>query len=571
LNKDIVAPQLVWDLWERNTYNFPENEAIIHWDALEEPFRWTYSALYEEALKFAGQFANRGIKNKDVCAVIMKHNKLFYPIYMGISMLGAIPAVLAYPNARLHPDKFVYGLSGIACQAGLDWVVTEKNLGPVVEPLVSSARKKLNGIIFPLDFTLDSQDKKSGYGKVKNERTGTSNGERPFILQFSSGTTGLQKGVVLSHRAVLEHAKRYSEAIRITGEDKVASWLPFYHDMGLIAAFQIPLIYGIPTIQIDPFQWITAPVILFQAISQEKATLAWLPNFAYNFMAERISDEEMCDINLSTMRMFINCSEVVRAESHRKFIGRFTKFGVKKDSLSTCYAMAETTFAVTQSPPGVKAGELDLDMGEYRKKIIKFYDGNGSKKTCVSSGPPISGCTLRVNDEKDVELPEDNIGKIAIKSISLFDEYLNNPEKTTAAMKNGWYSSGDLGFCHRGEYYIIGREDDVIIVAGKNIYPEDIEDEVSKVPGVIPGRVVVFGADDPDNGTQKVCVIVETDHTDQEKKESIKLEIMKRGMSIDVTIQTIYLAPPRWLIKSSSGKISRSANKTRIPEEVSKV
>ena len=252
----------------------------------------------------------------------------------------------------------------------------------------------------------------------------------------------------------------------MTGEDKVVTWLPLYHDMGLIAGFHLPLIVGTPIIQIDAFQWISAPHLLFEAITQEKATLTWLPNFAYNFLADRVREDQLENIKFDSMRMFINCSEVVRAESHDKFIARFKGYGLKESALSSCYAMAEATFAVTQTEPGRKPSTYTLE---------------SSRKTGVSSGKPVKGCRLRIIDAEGKELPEDHVGRIMVQSVSLFDGYKNNPERTRAVLKDGWYSSGDIGFCHGGEYYILGREDDMIIIAGKNIYPEDIESVIDQI------------------------------------------------------------------------------------------
>ncbi|MFA5275294.1 MAG: AMP-binding protein [Candidatus Omnitrophota bacterium] len=555
--------QSVWDNWEDHAKNFPESEAIVHWDALAEPFRWSYGNLLNEALKIADNLIRQGVDSGDVCALIIRHNKYFYPIYMGIVAIGAIPAVLAYPNARLHPDKFIYGLSGIAQKSGLSWVMTERELEPTIKPLVLNKQNSIKGILLPLESIDDEQTRKFSHKIIEKKRDNVT-ASSPFLLQHSSGTTGLQKAVVLSHRAVLEHTVRYSEAIKLTSKDKVISWLPLYHDMGLIAAFHLPLIFGIPSIQIDPFQWVSAPAIFLQAISEEKPTLTWLPNFAYNFMADRIPEEEMENVNLSSIRMFINCSEVICAESHEKFFNRFQKYKVKKQSLSACYAMAETTFAVTQTESGFEATSLLVDRNALAKEIIRSPQNKFSKKICVSSGKPISGCSLKIVNKNGDPLPEDCVGKIAIKSISLFDGYRNNPEKTNLVLKDGWYLSGDLGFCHKGEYFVIGREDDVIIVAGNNIYPEDIEDAMSKIAGVTPGRVIAFGAYDSQTGTEDVYVIAETSYEAEKEKDSLVLAIKEAGMGIDVTISKVLLVPPRWLIKSSSGKPSRKANKERI-------
>src|SRR3989338_5894550 len=205
-------------------------------------------------------------------------------------------------------------------------------------------------------------------------------------------------------------------------------------------------------------------------------------------MADRVPEGEMDDIDLSSMRMFINCSEVVRSEGHEKFINRFRKYGVKKRSLAVCYAMAETTFAVTQTEPASEPVTLAIDRDALAKKIVRPPQSGGPERICVSSGKPISGCLLRVVDENGLPLSEDRIGTVAIKSVSLFDGYRNDSERTSRALKGGWYMSGDLGFLHEDECFVIGRADDVIIVAGRNIFPEDVEDAVNNVSGVIPGR-----------------------------------------------------------------------------------
>src|SRR5207245_1960682 len=166
------------------------------------------------------------------------------------------------------------------------------------------------------------------------------------------------------------------------------------------------------------------------------------------------------------------------------------------------------------------------------------------------------------------DVPAGRVGEVAISSVSLFDGYRNYPEKTVEVMQDGWYYSGDYGFVHEGEVFVIGRKKDVIIVAGNNVFPEDTEDAVSQVQGVIPGRVVAFGAEDERIGTEVLCVIAETEVATDAEKKALRLAIVKAGMSIDVTISRVYLVPPRWLIKSSSGKPARSTNKVRALADI---
>ena len=386
----------------------------------------------------------------------------------------------------------------------------------------------------------------------------------PFLLQHSSGTTGLQKPILLSHSAVLTHVKNYAEAIQLDEKDKVVNWLPLYHDMGLIAAFHLPLAFGIPSVQIDPFEWVMIPSLLLEAITKEKATITWLPNFSYNMMADKIRDDELEGISLESMRMFINCSEPVRDESHKKFYNRFKQFGLKTNSLSTCYAMAETTYAVTQTEAETEPSVLLVDRQKISKGKIKLSSNFESSRKCVSSGKVIKGCRVKIVDENWNEIRDNSIGEIAIKSVSMFDGYRNYPEKTAEVLKDGWYFSGDYGFKYKNEYYIIGRKKDIIIVAGNNIYPEDVEDAISKVEGVVPGRVVAFGEEDNEIGSEQVSVIAEININDDGERKKLRTDIVKAGMEMDITIRKVYLVPPRWLIKSSAGKPSRKANKERI-------
>jgi len=553
--------RLVWDHWMDHAAHRPEQEAVVHWVAGEEPHRWRWGGLMAAASRFANRLRGEGVKQGDVCALVIRHHRDFYPIYMGVSALGALPAVLAYPNPRLHPDKFRQGLEGMARRSGLDWVLTEKDLDPMVRPLVLGERSSIRGVFFPMEWDLGSEIATVQHAAVRPDE--------PCLLQHSSGTTGLQKAVVLSHRAILEHVRRYGESIRFGPEDRVVTWLPLYHDMGLIAAFYVPLTFGVPLVQMDPFEWVTAPVLLLEAISQERGTVCWLPNFAYNLMADRIHDEDLEGLRLDSLRLAINCSEPVRADSHDRFFRRFSPHGLKREALTACYAMAETTYGVTQTRPGAEAARIHVDREDLARGLVRLVEPGERARACVSSGPPISGCEIRIVDPSRAPLPMGNIGEIAIRSVSMFDGYRNNPEKTAEVLEDGWFYSGDYGFEHDGEYFVIGRKKDIIIVAGKNIYPEDIEDVVSQVPGVYPGRVVAFGVDDPESGTEQICVVAEVAAEADKDRAAVKRTIVEAGMGIDITISRLYLVPARWMIKSSSGKPSRSANRERAVTELS--
>jgi acyl-CoA synthetase (AMP-forming)/AMP-acid ligase II len=471
--------------------------------------------------------------------------------------------VLAYPNARLHPDKFREGLRGMSLRSGLDYILTETDLDDVVAPLVGGPGSTIRAILHPLDAFAGGERWSEPFARHEPGPA-----TDPCLLQHSSGTTGLQKPVVLSHRAVLDHVRRYAESIAMTPDDKVASWLPLYHDMGLIAAFYLPLVYGVPLVQLSPMEWVSSPVMLLQAMARENATVSWLPNFAYNLMADRARDEDLAGVRLERIRLLVNCSEPVRDESHARFARRFGPFGLRDTALGACYAMAETTFAVTQTGPGERARSVVLDRGELsRGNVVEAPDPTAGR-VCVSSGPTISGCLVRIVDDARQDLPAGRVGEIAIQSTALFDGYRNYPEKTAEVLQDGWFYSGDYGFVLDGHCYVIGRKKDVVIVAGNNVAPEDVEDAVGRVSGVFPGRVVAFGVEDERAGTEVLCVVAETGATGAAEERATRVAILQAGMSIDVTISRVYLAPPRWLIKSSSGKPARTTNRTRAVQEL---
>ena len=550
----------MWQRWCKNADRSPDSAAVVHWRAGETPRRWTWGELIRTAELYSAALTNSGIEKGHVCAIIVRHNSLLYPLYMACVSAGAIPAVLAYPNPRLHPEKFREGIEGMGRRSGLDWILTERALEDVLQPLLGGGRSTIRGLHFPFEDSNYLETVRFGAqrGPVRAGRESD-----PLLLQHSSGTTGLQKPVLLSHRTVLEHVTEYGKFLAVSPQDKVVSWLPLYHDMGLIAALHLPLALGIPTIQIDPFEWVQAPSLLLEVMSVERATITWLPNFAFSMMADKIQEEDLEGVTLDSCRMVINCAEPVKYRDQEKFFSRFAPRGLKREALSSCYAMAETTFAVTQTPPGREPTTTAVDPQSLSKGVGRPAVHRSAARVCVSSGELIPGCHIRVVDEELNDLDEGRVGEVLIKSSFMFDGYRNYPEKTAAAIRDGWYLSGDYGFKCGSDYYIIGRKKDIVIIAGNNIYPEDVEAVMNDLNGLIPGRVVAFSEEDAEFGSERLSIVAETPLTDEGERRQLRMAIIKAGMEIDVSITNVYLVPPRFLVKSSAGKLSRSANRER--------
>jgi acyl-CoA synthetase (AMP-forming)/AMP-acid ligase II len=338
--------------------------------------------------------------------------------------------------------------------------------------------------------------------------------------------------------------------------------------MGLIAGFLLPLVAGIPLVLMSPFDWVRHPALLFRGIDSYRGTLCWLPNFAYNHSARRIRERDLAGLSAESMRLFINCSEPVRAESHEMFLERFGAIGVQREMLGVSYAMAENTFAVTQTEPGwpVRLDVVDQAALEELGEAVLVEEGRVGAVVKVSCGRPIPGTEIRIVNNVGEPVAERQVGEVAVRSNCMLSGYYKRPD--LQPFQDGWYLTGDRGYLAAGELFVIGRSKDLIINAGKNIYPQDIEAIVNEVPGVHAGRVVVFGVPDEREGTELIVVVAEVEANilgvdTAERKEinrRIRQEVARRSM---VSAAYVTLVEPRWLLKTSSGKIARGANREK--------
>ena len=387
------------------------------------------------------------------------------------------------------------------------------------------------------------------------------------LFSTSSGTTGLKKGVAITHQAALWQVDHYGAAIGLTSADVIASWLPLYHDMGLIAAAVLPFATGLSVAAMSPFDWVRRPAMLLQAIARHRATLCWLPNFAYNFLALNVRDEELAGVDLGCLRAIINCSEPLLASSHRHFQSRFEASGLRTDVLASSYAMAECTFAVTSGGFGQPIVEDIVDgAGLALGRANQVGRAHPRRTALVSSGTPLPDTTIHITGPDGEILPDRHVGEIAIGSPSLFERY---ERADTSAVHDGRFRTGDLGYLAGGHLFVTGRKKDLIIVAGRNVYPQDIESVVDETPGAIAGRAVAFGVADAILGTDRVVIVAETHLTDDGQRAALERAV-REGVAArcEVAVGDVCLVPSRWLRKSTSGKLARGENRQRYLELV---
>ena len=496
-----------------------------------------------------------GIGAGDLVILVLRHSQTLLSAFWGAMYLGAIASIFPFLTEKLDPLLYKQRVKTLVAQEGARAVITFPEF-----------KDEMCELLKGVDCRVLSTH------EVPLEQPGTHHfwaepsGEKIAFLQHSSGTTGLQKGVALTHRAVLNQIRSYSRAIDLQPEDRVVSWLPLYHDMGLIAGFILPLVAGIPLVLMSPFQWVRSPKILLQAISQYRGTLCWLPNFAYNHSVRGIRERDLEGVDLSSLRAVINCSEPVRFDSHQMFYNRFKGYGLREEALAACYAMAENTFAVTQSPVG-RSADVDwvrTSALQQEKRAVKAVEGEAGATPMVSCGFAVEGVEIKVVDPDRLRLGERAVGEIILRSDCMLSSYYHRPEATLQAIQDGWYFTGDMGYIADGQLYISGRKKDLIIVGGKNIFPQDLEAIANTLPGLYPGRAVAFGLMDDRLGSEAIGMVCELQ--DESAGEEVRSEI-ERSLRLLITQQTevvlseVLLVGHGWLIKTSSGKIARADNR----------
>ncbi|MBI5936161.1 MAG: AMP-binding protein [Chloroflexi bacterium] len=548
------------DFYERE----PDRVSITLQHPNQPDFHISYRELIERSNDYAAEYARMGVKPGDVVILILQHGKDLVYSFWGAVLLGAIPSMMPFLTEKLSPERYRADLAALFSHSHPTGVVTYPEFETDMKALVADHEGSCHVFIadrIPLQEKVDFASLPGAQAKE----------DEVVLLQHSSGSTGLQKGVALSHRAIFNHLNSYGASINLTRDDVIVSWLPLYHDMGLIACFLLPILRGVPVVQMSPFDWVRAPYRMLRAISDYHGTLTWVPNFAYNFCAQKIRDRDLEGLDLSSWRASINTSEPVRFKSHEMFFERFKGFGLRFETLQTSYGMAENVFAATQNDLSKLPYVEDVDRESFTTdRVARPAYGGRPAIQMMSCGQPIPETVIRIVDDKGHDLPERHIGEIVLKSTCMLNEYYNRPDLTKKAfLPGGWYMSGDYGYQFNGEIFVAGRKKDMLIVGGKNVYPQDLETLACEVPGVHPGRTVAFGMFNETQGTEEVVIIAEVDSNDEAEHERISDEIRKHvTKNSAIAVRYVRVVGPKWVLKTSSGKVARTANKEKFMKEL---
>jgi fatty-acyl-CoA synthase len=524
----------------------PSGQFAEVWKGVERT-TLSWSDLVLQASRYSQLLRAQGVIEGNVVFIVFKHGAELYPAFLGTMLAGAIPSFLPFPTVKQNHETYWRAHYAIFKRTSAACVVTYSALKDDLERACGGLATR---VVTPDDLASGEQE------IAPTIQPGTATA----LLQHSSGTTGLKKGVALSYDTIVAQLTAYQHALGIEPRKVntcVASWLPLYHDMGLVTSFLMPMYFGFRLISIDAFEWLAQPSQLFEAIESSQADLVWLPNFAFNHLARAVSKKRQFD--LSHVSAFINCSEPCKAASFDVFLRRFEAEGVTDRQLQVCYAMAETTFAVTQSTlqNPVRRFNVSLHKMLQEHRVEPAVPGELSS-SLLSNGRPIEGTRVKIVVEGS-DLGNRQIGEILVQSTSLFSGYFADAARTATSFEGDWYKTGDLGFVDDGELFVIGRCKDTIIINGRNFYAHDIEAVLSDIEGVKPGRATAFGVYVRARGSEQIVVVAEAEaNCEKTALPSIITGTVERTFGIipgDVRI-----VDAGWLVKTTSGKISRSAN-----------
>lgn len=496
-----------------------------------------------------------------VVLLFLKHHVLQLPLFVGCMKAGLVPCFLPFPSAKQDPDLYWQTHAAVIARCEPALIVA---YGELLESVAAIAAASGAPVCAIETLGGETRAATAALPPYPDE-------DSIALLQHSSGTTGLKKGVALTYGQIARQTRAYAPAAGLDETSIVASWLPYYHDMGLFAAFLIPLSAGAAIVSLDAFEWVRQPWLLLDLVERFQATHCWLPNFAFAHIANTAPTERAYD--LSSLKAIVSCSEPVKASTLDTFFGRFEAYGADRAKVKACYAMAETCFAVSQTAIGEECeifwyDEQRLDRDQ---RAVRREPGCAGARPFVSNGAPLSGIDVRILPAVPAppgeQWPGVPVGEIEVRGECVFDGYFANEEATRAAFRDGWYKTGDIGFVDGGRLFVSGRKKDILIVHGRNYYAHDIEAAAALVPGVFPGRVVALGITNEASGSEDAVILAETD-APAETHGALRREIKQHVHgALELMPARVALVPRGSLIKTTSGKISRSENLTRYVAE----
>lgn len=531
----------------------PERVCIYLYGDSDTAATFTYAGLQAGARAIAAGLRERGLQPGQCVAIMLPTEAGYFYSFFGVLLAGGIPVPIYPPLRPSQIEEHLRRHSKILDNAGAVALITvpqAKKVAFLLKTHVDSLRHVV---------TVEELSKPAAAGNWVSPPIGPKD---IAFLQYTSGSTGDPKGVMLTHANLLANLRTMGERVQADSTDVFVSWLPLYHDMGLIGACLGSLYHGFPLVVMSPLRFLKKPANWLWAIHHHRGTLSAGPNFAYELCLRAVRDEDIEGLDLSSWRMALNGAEPVSAVTLNNFIQRFARYGFRPEAMAPVYGLAEASVGLALQPPnrGLIVDRIQrktfLDSGH----ALPAAADDPNPLQIPNCGQPLAGHEIRIVDASGHELPERREGRLEFRGPSCTQGYFRNGDATKKLFHGDWLDSGDRAYMTGGDVYLTGRVKEVIIRGGRNIYPYELEEAVGALEGVRKGCVAVFASTDNQSGTERLVVVAETRERKPEVLDDLRRHIREVGADLLATPpDDVVLVPPHSVLKTSSGKLRRSA------------
>ena len=526
---------------------------------------FTYAECYALAKRAAYALRKRGVEKGDRVLLVLPTGPSFLAAFYGCQVLGAIPVPVVPPFSLARMEEHLARIARIARICEAKATIANDQLKAVLAVARSKhkdARESLSNLVLARDLLTETESVDDLVEVA---------GSDPGFLQFTSGSTGDPKGVVLPHASLLANMLAIGTGAEFRAGDVACSWLPLFHDMGLIGHFLASAAWGLPLVKMPPEKFVRRPKEWLKAMSRYKGTCSAAPNFAYSLCVKKVRDKDIPGIDLSPWRVAFCGAEPINAATVQAFIDRFKDHGFGEGTFYPVYGMAEFSLAASFPPPGRPPVFDRIERQAFESEgVAKPVESDTTESGAevlvwVSVGSAMPGDHgLRVVDSEGNERPERHEGEIEVRGPSLMKGYYKAPLATADAFRDGWLRTGDRGYMAGGELYVTGRTKELIIKGGKNLYPQDIEAAAAKVEGIRVGCCAAFGLSNEQRGTEDVVLICETRVSEEAARADLMSEVRAAVLrAVGATPDVVLLVEPGTVPKTSSGKIQRDLMRRR--------
>ncbi len=556
ITPEVPAPENAVTLTDALDWHVARHPDRVHLTLLEDEdttlATMTYRQLAESARALARTLISHDVLPGDRIALMLPTSLEFFTAFFGILYAGATPVPI-YPPARLSQlEDHMIRQVGILNNAEIKILITV----PRALRLAALLRGQVRSLT--LVESVESLSAQSQSCELPH----VADGNATAFIQYTSGSTGDPKGVILSHANLLANIRALGVATQASSKDVFVSWLPLYHDLGLIGGWLGSLYFAAAFYVMSPLSFLRRPETWLWAMHRYRATLSAAPNFAFELCLSKTGDADIAGLDLGSLRIVANGAEPVSAQTLRRFSQRFERYGFRPEAMCPGYGLAENTvvltFPVLGGPPIID--RVDREALSWRGVAQPARDGDQTALEIVSCGRALPGHDVRIVDDKGRACGERKEGRLEFRGPSATSGYFRNDLKTRELFHDGWLDSGDQAYIADGNIFVTGRIKDIIIRAGRHIYPQEIEEAVGAIPGIIRNGVAVFGISDPSSGTERTVILAETLEPEGTQRVGLLSKVREAATDIlGAPPDEIVFAPQLTVPKTSSGKIRRSA------------